>query len=58
MKKSKLKKILTRKETAKFLSISLTTLKAWTDKKILRAYGLGGRIYYKKKEILNALKAI
>ncbi len=51
------KKILTRKEAADFLSVSLTTLKAWTDQQLLIAYKLGGRVYYKEKEILKALKA-
>ena len=51
------KKILTRKEAADFLSVSLTTLKAWTDQQLLTAYKLGGRVYYKEKEIIKALKA-
>ena len=53
----KSKKILTRKEAADFLSVSLTTLKAWTDQQLLIAYKLGGRVYYKEKEIIKALKA-
>jgi excisionase family DNA binding protein len=51
------KKILTRKEAADFLSVSLTTLKTWTDQQLLTAYKLGGRVYYKEKEIIKALKA-
>lgn len=54
---TKAKKILTRKEAANFLSVSLTTLKAWTDQQLLTAYKLGGRVYYKEKEIMKALKA-
>ncbi len=57
MKKVK-KSILTRKEAADLLSVSLTTLKTWTDQKILQAYKLGGRIYYKENEIINSLEQI
>lgn len=58
MEKSKNKLILTRKETADLLSISLTTLKTWTDQKILKAYRLGGRIYYLENEIVKSLERI
>ncbi|GAB5417997.1 MAG: hypothetical protein Crog4KO_14500 [Crocinitomicaceae bacterium] len=58
MNNKKGKVILTRKEAADFLSVSLTTLKTWTDQKLLKAYKLGGRIYYKEKEIVSALKSL
>ncbi len=49
------KDILTREETAQLLSISLPTLWNWTKKNILTAYGIGGRVYYKKDEVINSL---
>jgi excisionase family DNA binding protein len=49
--------ILTRRQTADFLSISLTTLKKWSDQKVLKPYQMGGRIYFKRQEILKALKS-
>lgn len=55
MKAQKSKSILTRKEAAELLSISLTTLKTWSDQKLIKAYKLGGRIYYKERELLAAL---
>lgn len=58
MKENKSKAILTRREAAELLSVSLTTLKTWSDQKIIRAYKLGGRIYYKEKELLNALQSV
>lgn len=58
MKKVKKKSILTRKEAADLLSVSLTTLKAWTDQKIIRAYKMGGRIYYKEREVIDSLEQI
>lgn len=57
MKTKKHKSILTRKEAAALLSISLTTLKAWSDQKLIKAYRIRGRVYYKEKELLKALKA-
>lgn len=51
----KQKDILTREETAKLLSISLPTLWSWTKKNILKSYGIGNRVYYKKEEINEAL---
>lgn len=56
MKTIKGKSILTRKQAAALLSVSLTTLKTWTDQKLIKSYKLGGRVYFKEKEILEALK--
>ena len=56
MKAIKNKSILTRKEAADLLSISLTTLKAWSDQKLIKSYKLGGRVYFKEKELLQALR--
>ncbi|PHR44289.1 MAG: excisionase [Fluviicola sp.] len=56
MKTTKSKSILTRKQAAELLSVSLTTLKSWSDKKLIKAYKLGGRVYYKEKELLKALE--
>lgn len=50
------KKLLTRKEAALFLSVSLTTLKTWTDQNLIKSYRLGGRVYYKEQEIIEALE--
>ncbi|PIE87293.1 MAG: excisionase [Bacteroidetes bacterium] len=58
MKKVKKKSILTRKEAANLLSVSLPTLKAWTDQKILQSYKLGGRIYYIENEIIGSLERV
>lgn len=55
MKAKKNKPIVTRKEAAKMLSVSLTTLKSWTDLGLLKSYKLGGRIYYKENEVLESL---
>ena len=50
--------LLTRKEVAELLNISLPTLWAWTNKDLLQAYRIGNKIRYKKSEVLNALQRI
>ncbi len=52
--------LLTREETAKLLSINLSTLWKFTKAGILKAYSLPetSRVYYKKLEVLNAFKPL
>ena len=47
--------LLTKKEAATFLSISLSTLDAWCKNGSLTSYGIGGRVYFKKSDIISAL---
>ena len=46
---------LTRTEVAQMLKINITTLWNWTKKGRLKSYGIGARVYYKRKEIENAI---
>jgi excisionase family DNA binding protein len=46
---------LTRLETAKLLKISLTTIHDWKNQKILKAYKVGNRTYFSRKEIEQTL---
>ena len=55
MNTEKKKELLTRIEAAKMLSVSLTTLRTWTVQRIIKSYKLGGRIYYKRNEILESM---
>lgn len=57
-RKNKNKELLSRKEAAQFLSISLSTLKNWTYSKLIKGYRLGGKVYYKKNELIKSLKPI
>jgi excisionase family DNA binding protein len=50
--------LLTRKQAAETLGISLPTLYDWSKKGILKPYRISSRIRYKKKEVLSALKQI
>lgn len=47
--------LLTRQEVAKLLSIDLSTLHTWTKKGKLISYGIGHRVYYKRREIEQAI---
>ena len=46
---------LTRAETAKFLRISLPTLRCWTVSGKLQSYRIMSRVRYKKSEVEKAL---
>lgn len=52
-KKEEELKILTRKQTAKLLNVSLPTLNHWAKKDVLIPFTIGTRVYYKKEDILN-----
>ncbi len=45
-------------EAVKFLKKSRQTLSEWRKKGFIKAYRLGGRIYYKKSELLSALEKL
>ena len=49
---------VSRKETAKMLGVSFTTLTNWHKKGVLTAYSIGTRVYYKLDEVHNALTPI
>ena len=46
---------LTRNEVATMLKIDLSTVHNWTKKGKLKSLGLGGRVYYRLKDIEEAL---
>ena len=50
--------LLTRKDTAKFLRISLPTLHEWTKNGIVKAHRIGNRVLYKQEEVTQALHQI
>lgn len=56
--KKKELKLLTRKDTAKLLCISLPTLHEWTKSGIIKAHRIGNRVLYKHDEINHALTQI
>jgi excisionase family DNA binding protein len=56
--KQKELKLLTRKETANLLCISLPTLHDWTKTGIVKAHRIGNRVLYKLEEVTLALKQV
>jgi excisionase family DNA binding protein len=48
--------VLTRKETAKFFSVSLVTIHEWTKSGILHPYKVGNRIYFKRSHLMQVLE--
>lgn len=50
--------LLSRKETAKTLCISLPTLNQWTKDGVITAYRIGNRVLYKIEDIKSALKEV
>jgi len=51
-------KLLTRKDTAKLLCISLPTLHDWTKTGIVKAHRIGNRVLFKQDEVHQALSLI
>lgn len=49
---------LTRKKTAEMLDVNLSTLWNWTKKGLIKAYGAGNRVYYKRKDIEAMLEPL
>lgn len=52
------KELLTRKETAELLSVNIATIWRWTNAGKLIQYGISGRTYYKRSEVLEAVKSL
>lgn len=49
---------LTRNEVKDLLKIDLSSVHNWTKKGKLKAYGISGRIYYKRSEVEAAIQPL
>lgn len=47
---------MTRNEVRDFLNVDLSTVHNLTKRGKLKAYGLGGRVYYKRAEVEESIK--
>lgn len=47
--------LMTRDEVSKFLKVNLSTLHNWSKQGKLIPFGLSGRIYYKRSDIMKAI---
>lgn len=50
--------LLTRAELSKLLSINYTSIWKHTKSGKLKSYGIGNRIFYKRSEVLEAVKPV
>lgn len=50
--------LITRKQAAEKLNITLSTLNTWTKQQRITSYRQGARIYYKEEELLASLKEV
>jgi len=48
----------TREQTAKFFSVSTTTIYLWTKKGLIKSYKLANKVYYLRSELEQALTEI
>ncbi len=46
---------LTRNEVAEMFKIDVSTVHNWTKRGKIQSYGIGGRVYYKRKEVEKAI---
>ena len=49
------KEILTRQDVAELCQVDISTVNNWKNNGVITAYGLGGRVYYKRSEIERAM---
>lgn len=50
--------LMSPKETAKFFGVDQSTIYLWRKRGFINSYSLGGRIYYKRNELLSALQVV
>jgi excisionase family DNA binding protein len=50
--------LITRKETAELLGVTLPTLHVWTKNGVIPAKRIGTRVRYEKRAVMDALKDI
>ena len=56
--KTRLPELLTRKQTARFLGVSMVTLWKWSKEGKIQSYQIQGCPRYKRDEILKAIKEV
>ncbi len=49
--------LLSRKEAADFLKVSLVSIHAWMKDGIIKPYKVGNRTYFKKSELINVVES-
>jgi len=49
---------LTRSQVKELLDVDLSTVHNWTKRGKLQAYGIAGRVYYKRSEVEQSIKPL
>jgi excisionase family DNA binding protein len=49
---------MTREDVRDMLNIDLSTVHNWTKRGKLKSYGIGNRVYFKRKEVQQAIKPL
>lgn len=47
--------LLSRQQAMQFLDVGSATLDRWSKQGLINRYGIGGRVYFKKSEIISSL---
>jgi DNA-binding transcriptional MerR regulator len=50
-----MEELLSRVEVANYFKVNISTVRNWTKQGILKKYGVGDRVYYKRFEIEEVL---
>ena len=58
VKKDQLKELLTKKDIMKILKVSLSTIDRWMRAGTLKAFGIEGRVYFKRADVEAMLTPI
>jgi len=58
VKKDQLKDLLTKKDVMKMLHVSLSTVDRWMRTGCLKAFGVEGRVYFKRTDVETMLTPI
>lgn len=58
LKNNEPEELMTREDVAEFLKVNLSTVSTWTNQGRLTCFGMGGRRYYKKSQIMAALEIL
>lgn len=49
------KEYLTRQDVAELFQVNISTVSNWKNDGVINAYGMGGRVYYRRSEIDKAM---
>ena len=51
------KELMSRRETSELLGVSLVTIHKWVNQGLLSCYKLGGKVYFKRSEVMGAIQS-